>query len=153
VKVGRPKFHSGYGIADGDDGLLPWEWADERLAAARNYWVVTASGGGPPQTSPVWGLWLDGAFVFGTNPLSPKARNIERDPRVVVHLESGDEVVMLHGRAEPLDAGLAPRVGEEYERKYAIALEPGEGWYALRPTYAHAWLEQDYPKTATRIDF
>jgi len=152
MKIGRPKFHPSYGIATDDDTLLPWSYADERLTAARNYWLVTSAGDGPPQTSPMWGLWRDGAFVFGTNPESPKGRNMARDPRVVVHLESGDEVVMLHGRAEPLDAADFTDVAAEYERKYAVAPVPGDGWYALRPSYVHAWREEDYPTSATRFD-
>ncbi len=153
MKIGRPRFHSGYGIATGEEGLMTWGWAEEKLATAHNYWVATASAGGAPQTAPVWGLWLDDGFVFGTNPHSAKARNLERDGRVVVHLESGDEVVMLHGRVERLEPGTLAPVLDEYDRKYAIRLEPGEGWYVLRPAYAHAWLESDYPRTATRFDF
>jgi hypothetical protein len=149
VKVGRPKFHPGYGIAAGEEGLLPWEWADERLAAAHNYWIA-ANG---PVAAPVWGVWLGGAFVFGTNPESAKGRSLRRDPRIVVHLESGDEVVMLHGRVGTLDAELAVRAGPAYKAKYDIATEPGEGWYVLRPSHVHAWLESDYPRTATRFDF
>ena len=149
MKIGRPKFHSGYGIAGGEEGLLPWEWADERLAAARNYWLA-ANG---PVAAPVWGVWLEGAFVFGTNPESAKGRSLRRDPRVVVHLESGDEVVMLHGSVAGLDAELAALAGPAYREKYDIASEPGEGWYVLRPTYAHAWRELDFPTSATRYDF
>ena len=152
MKIGRPKFHPGYGIADDDGGLLPWSFADTRLASAHNYWLVTNASGGPPQTAPVWGLWRDGAFVFATNTRSPKARNLARDPRAVVHLESGDEVVMLHGRAAPLAAAALPPILVEYERKYAIELEPGDGWFELRPSYVHAWREADFPKSATRFD-
>ena len=152
MKIGRPKFHSGYGIAQGGDGLLPWEWVEERLASARNYWLVTSSGDGPPQAAPIWGLWVDGAFVFGTNPHSAKGRNLARDPRVVVHLESGDEVVMLHGRVEPLAEQSFARVREEYERKYAMEVVPSDGWHSLRPSYAHAWTETRFPADATRFD-
>jgi hypothetical protein len=152
VKIGRPKFHPGYAIETGDEGLLPWSFVEERLASAHNYWIVTNSGGAAPQTSPMWGLWLDGAFVFGTNPHSPKARNLSRDPRAVVHLESGDEVVMLHGRVEALGTAELPLVLDEYERKYATRLEPGDGWFALRPSYVHAWREADYQQSATRFD-
>ena len=149
MKIGRPKFHSGYQIAEGEDGLLPWEWADGRLAAAHNYWIAVNG----PVAAPVWGLWIDDAFVFGTNPESAKARGLARDPRIVVHLESGDEVVMLHGRVAPFELDLAERAAAAYKDKYDIASEPGEGWYLLRASHAHAWLESDYQRTATRFDF
>jgi nitroimidazol reductase NimA-like FMN-containing flavoprotein (pyridoxamine 5'-phosphate oxidase superfamily) len=76
---------------------LPWGWAEERLASSRNYWIATARAGGSPHAMPVWGVWIDDAVVFGTSARSRKGRNLTRDPRVVVHLESGDEVVVLEG--------------------------------------------------------
>jgi hypothetical protein len=149
----RPGFSSAYGISAADEGLLPWRWAEERLAAARNYWVSTASPDGGPSAMPVWGLWLDGAVVFGTSPRSRKARNLARDPRAVVHLESGDEVVILEGEVAPPAAELAGRVPDAYEQKYDHRPEVGDGWFALRPGRAFAWRERDYPQSATRFDF
>ena len=100
MKRRRPDFEPGYGISTDEEGMLDWSWADERLASSRNYWIVTAGADGEPAAAPVWGVWEDGAVYFGTNPNSRKGRNIARDPRIVVHLESGDEVVVLHGEAE-----------------------------------------------------
>ena len=80
--------------------MLDWSWAVERLVASRNYWIGTADEDGRPRAIPVWGLWFDDSVVFGTNPRSRKGRNLERDPRVVVHLESGDEAVILEGEVE-----------------------------------------------------
>ena len=95
--AGRPRFPRAYGIPAAEDGLLPWSWAGERLDGSRNYWVATTKPDGAPHAMPVWGLWLDGAFVFSTSPESRKGRNLARDPRVVVHVESGEEVVVLEG--------------------------------------------------------
>jgi pyridoxine/pyridoxamine 5'-phosphate oxidase len=130
--------------------MLPWSWAEERLAAARNYWIVTAAPDGEPSAAPVWGVWADGAVYFGTNPRSQKGRNLARDPRAVVHLESGDEVVILHGEVErcPLEDSVA----DAYEAKYDYRPEVPE-FLRLRLSRALAWLESDYPKTATRFDF
>jgi PPOX class probable F420-dependent enzyme len=150
----RPHFPEGYGISASDDGLLPWSWAEERLAASRNYWVVTADSSGGPHAMPVWGLWIDGAVVFSTSPESRKGRNLARDPRVVIHLESGDEVVVLEGDVERTPLG--DRLADAYEEKYQYRPEPGspEGlWYRLAPRVAYAWVERDYPKTATRFSF
>jgi hypothetical protein len=68
-----------------------------------------------------------------------------------VHLESGDEVVIVEGAAEPAVA--TEDVVEEYERKYDFRPEPGEGWYRVVPHRALAWREADYPRSATRFDF
>jgi hypothetical protein len=147
----RPRF-SGYGISTDAEGMLPWGWAEERLAAAHNYWVATASAEHGPHAMPVWGLWRDGAFVFSTGTASRKARDLAADPRIVVHLESGDEVVVLEGWVEPADATAA--LVDAYEAKYAFRPEVGgEGWHELRPRRAFAWRERDYPRSTTRFDF
>src|SRR5918912_177072 len=97
--AGRPRMPKGYGIRTDDEGQLPWIWAEERLADARNYWIATTSPNRTPHVMPVWGVWLDGAVCFGTDRQSRKARNLAANPAVAVHLESGDEVVVLHGPA------------------------------------------------------
>jgi len=145
-QTSRPRF-PGYGVPDDDEGMLPWSWAAERLAAAHNYWIATVG----PHASPVWALWRDGAIVFSCGPRSRKARDLARDPRLVVHLESGDEVVIVEGEAEPVTA--TAEVIDEYERKYAFRADPGEGWYRVVPKRVLAWTERDYPKSATRFDF
>jgi hypothetical protein len=142
----RPSF-PGYGVPDEPAGMLPWAWAEERLAASHNYWIATVG----PHASPVWGLWRDGTFLFSCGARSRKARDLARDPRLVVHLESGDEVVIVEGVAEPVAATEADV--EEYERKYAYRPDPGEGWYRVDPQRVLAWREQDYPGSATRFDF
>jgi pyridoxine/pyridoxamine 5'-phosphate oxidase len=131
--------------------MLDWSWAEERLAASRNYWIVTAGDNGEPSAAPVWGVWADGAVYFGTSPRSRKGQNLARDPRVVVHLDSGDEVVILHGEVERYE--LEDSIADAYEAKYDFRPEGGGGWFKLRPRRALAWLETDYPKTATRFDF
>ena len=108
----------GYGITTDTEGMLPWSWAVERLAVAHNYWIATASEERGPHAMPVWGLWRDDAFVFSTGTESRKARNLAADPRIVVHLESGDEVVLLEGAAEPAEATV--EVIDEYDAKYAF---------------------------------
>jgi pyridoxamine 5'-phosphate oxidase-like protein len=147
----RPAFEPGYGISEDREGMLDWSWAEERLATSRNYWIVTAGGDGAPAAAPVWGVWSDGALYFGTNPRSLKGRNLTRDPRVVIHLESGEEVVILRGEIERED--LPEAVVDAYEVKYAFRPPVTEGWFVLRPRHAVAWIELDYPKTATRFDF
>jgi hypothetical protein len=150
VKRRRPDFGPDYGISEEEEGMLAWSWAEERLAAARNYWVVTAAADGEPSAAPVWGVWADGAVYFGTNPRSRKGQNIARDPRAVVHLESGDEVVILHGEVELSE--VAATILDAYEAKYDYR-PPGKSLFRLQPRRALAWLEKDFPNTATRFDF
>jgi nitroimidazol reductase NimA-like FMN-containing flavoprotein (pyridoxamine 5'-phosphate oxidase superfamily) len=152
----RPPF-KGYGIASAEGGMLPWEWAVERLVAARNYWVATTRPDGRPHAMPVWGVWVDDAFFFGSGRSSAKSRNLAANPAIVVHLESGDETVILEGRAEPvLDEELAERVNDAYGPKYNFTPDSsGESdpWFGVRPRRAYAWTERGYPSSATQFDF
>jgi nitroimidazol reductase NimA-like FMN-containing flavoprotein (pyridoxamine 5'-phosphate oxidase superfamily) len=151
----RPDFAPKYGIKDEPEGMLDWAWADERLARSRNYWIVTADEDGRPRAVPVWGIWFDDAVVFGTNPRSRKGSNLERDRRVLIHLESGDEAVILEGEADPFSPteAVADAFHAKYDWRPELTEEDTAGWYRLRPRLAQAWLESDYPKTATRFDF
>jgi PPOX class probable F420-dependent enzyme len=147
----RPDFASGYGVPSEPEGMLPWSWAEDQLETSRNYWIVTVRPDGSPHSAPVWGLWVDGAVVFSTSPESRKGRNLARDPRVVITLESGDDVVILEGEIETIP--LVDRLADLYEEKYDYR-PGGEGdWYSLRPRVVHAWREQDYPRSATRFTF
>jgi general stress protein 26 len=137
--------------------MLPWSWATERLEKARNYWVSTTRPNGRPHSMPVWGIWLDGAFYFGSGRESAKTRNLAANPAIVVHLESGDETVILEGLAEQvLDSELERRVDENYGPKYSFTPDSsGESdpWFVVRPKRAYAWTESRYPSSATQFDF
>jgi hypothetical protein len=152
----RPPFR-GYGVPETEEGMLPWEWAVERLEQARNYWVATTRPDGRPHSMPVWGIWLDGAFFFDSGRNSAKTRNLAANPAIVVHLESGDETVILEGLAEPvLDAELERGVDEAYGAKYDFTPDSsGEAdpWFAVRPRRAYVWTESGYPGSATQFDF
>lgn len=158
-KATAPRMPAAYGVpTDGSGGeRLPWGWAVDQLTAARNYWIVTTRKDGRPHAMPVWGLWLDDAVWFSTSPDSLKGRNMARDPRIVIHLESGDDTVVLEGQVEhPQDRGALERFAEAYEQKYAFRPElsdENQGIYVLRPTVAQTWTEQGYPRNATRWVF
>ncbi len=148
-----------YGVPqDGSGGeRLPWSWAVERLTAARNYWICTTRRDGRPHAMPVWGVWLDDAVWFSTHPSSTKGRNLARDPRIVVHLESGDDTVVLEGDVEhPTDDGALEQFVDVYEQKYGHRIEPAlraPSIFVLYPRVAHTWIEKDFPSTATRWVF
>jgi general stress protein 26 len=147
----------GYGIASGNEGLLPWSWAEERLVAARNYWIVTASDEGRPHAMPVWGLWLHGAAWFSSDRASRKARNIAERPEIVVHLESGDEVVIVKGSADQVaDRSELEPFARAYQQKYGVGFDldhPIGLVLRVRPRTVLGWLEKDFPTTATRWSF
>ena len=156
VNIDRPVMPVSYGVVAGAPEYVPmeWPWVVEQVSEARNYWVATVDGRGRPQVTPIWGVWLDDAVCFGTDAESLKGRNIARDPEIAVHLESGDDVVIMYGIAAALtdDATLTALVSA-YDAKYSIKLAPsdaGTGLFAFRPGKVLAWRESDFPNTATR---
>jgi len=104
-RASRP-YMPDYGVRGPDEGsgLLPWSWAQERLAASRNYWVVSLWPGGRPHAMPVWGVWDGAALWFSSGPRSRKARNLAADPRTVVTTEDAGEPVVLEGTAALVSA-------------------------------------------------
>ena len=155
-KPSRPDIE-GYGIHTSSTGMLPWSHVTDQMERSRNYWLGTTRPDGRPHAAPVWGVWLDRALYFGTGPQSRKARNLAANPALVVHLESGDDAVILEGRAEAItrpDPALFARIADVYAVKYdgfRPEYPEREGdMYVLRPRVAFAWLERDFPATATR---
>jgi nitroimidazol reductase NimA-like FMN-containing flavoprotein (pyridoxamine 5'-phosphate oxidase superfamily) len=158
----RPLMPEGYGVPETDEGLLDWSWATERLEQARNYWFSTVRPDGRPHAMPAWAVWIDGALYFEGSPLTRRARNLAANASIVVHLESGDEVVILEGEARDAtrpNRALAERLAEAFSAKYAETHDyrpaPDQwdrgGLWVLRPSVAFGWSE--FPSTTTRWRF
>jgi hypothetical protein len=156
--AGRP-YMPGYGIKPIGEGagLFSWHHVSQQMATARNYWISTVRPDGRPHAVPVWGIWLDRGFMFSAGNQSRKARNLAANPTIVVHLESGDDVIILEGAVEEMvDPELGQRYADAYEAKYQWRPDPADPetvTYLLCPQVAFAWLEEDFPGTATRWVF
>ena len=150
----RPAFVPGYGISKAPEGMVPWGEVERRLTQARNYWIVSTRPDGRPHAAPVWGLWLSGVFYFSTDLESVKGKNLAADPRVAVHLESGDEVVILEGRVElEHNRTTLEAFADAYQAKYRFRPDVAKaepGVYRLVLEKALAWQEKDFPTSATR---
>lgn len=155
MQVSRPSMPPSYGLEppEGDHGLLPWSWAESQLQQARNYWLVTVGQQGRPHAVPVWGIWAEGQLLFGTSRHSRKALNLLRNAACGVHLESGDEAVILEGAAGPLvDAAALERFADRYQAKYDFRPQVNDGetlTFCLRPSKGMGWREADFPSSAT----
>lgn len=152
--VERPAMPAGYGISAEPRGFVSWGWVEEQLVTSRNYWVCTTGADGRPHAVPVWGVWLGDRLLFSTDPSSLKARNFTARPDVVVHLESGDDVVVLEGRVEHIERSVVASFCETYDAKYAFRPEPddaAQGLYQLAPERVLAWREADFTASATRF--
>jgi hypothetical protein len=75
----------------------------------------------------------------------------------VVHLESGDEAVILEGEVVEVRSREAlERFADAYQAKYEYRRDPGDEdspVLMLRPRVAQTWTERDFPGTATRWVF
>ena len=143
----------GYGVPASLEGALSWEWASERLAASKNYWIASAGPGGRPHVMPVWGVWLDGALWFSTGANSRKAKNLAADSRCVATPEDAEEAVIVEGRAELVAAGaIPPQVPEAYAAKYEMPYPADSSVYAIQPGVVFGFIDsvETFGTTATR---
>jgi hypothetical protein len=132
----------------------------DRLAPARSYWLGTLNRDGSPHAAPVWGAVVDTALYLYSERSTVKAANLARDGRAVIHLESAEDVVIVHGTLE--DEGHPrglPSVVEALDAKYP---RPEDGpylpshndefdvVYRLRPARALLWDLADYEASQWR---
>jgi nitroimidazol reductase NimA-like FMN-containing flavoprotein (pyridoxamine 5'-phosphate oxidase superfamily) len=154
--TGLPHVPTTYGLK-ARENYLPFSHAETRLAKSRSYWICTARPDGRPHSIPVWGFWMDGALYFGTARDSRKARNLSHSPAVSIHLESGDDVVILEGTAAEVDRNDKPtfkKLDAASRAKYNMPMAAPPGGesvvYRVRPRVVLAWTEKDFPNNATR---
>lgn len=109
--------------------VIPWEQAQDRLAAARLFWVATVrEGGGAPHVRPVFAVWIDGRLYSTTNGTRAKARNLAADPHVAFTTTTEEIDFIVEGTAAPVtvEAELE-RVVEAYNAKYGWPLTVRDG--------------------------
>ena len=144
-----------FGIPQSKKGLLPWNWAGQRLKASHNYWISTVKSNGSPHSMVIWGLWLGNAFYFSTGANSQKARNLAKNPRCVIGTERAQEAVILEGTALIVsDPAILKRFAGLYQKKYNWDMSAfSDPVYTVRPEKAFGLYEKKFMETATRWDF
>jgi hypothetical protein len=139
---------------------MTWNEVASRLASARTYWLGTTMPSGAPHAAPVWGAVCDGTLHVYTERRTVKARNIALSPQVLVHLESGEDVLIVHGVANDLGLPSAvPHVVAALAAKYTLpadrqylpdANSDFDVVYAIRPKAAAAWRLADFTGSQRR---
>src|SRR6266852_1682343 len=124
------------------DPVMTWAEVAGRLAAARTYWLGTTMPSGAPHAAPVWGAVTGETLYLYSERSTVKARNLAADPRVVVHLASGEDVLIVRGTAEDLGtpaqvpaviAALAAKYTRPGDRQYLPGADPDfDIVYAIR---------------------
>jgi nitroimidazol reductase NimA-like FMN-containing flavoprotein (pyridoxamine 5'-phosphate oxidase superfamily) len=104
-----------------------WPDVENRLRAAELYWVTTVRADSRPHTTPLVGVWHEGAFWFCTGRREQKHRNLTAHPGVTVTTgsntwHSGTDVI-VEGDAERITGvDTLSAVAAAYLDKY------GEDW-------------------------
>jgi Pyridoxamine 5'-phosphate oxidase len=124
----------------------------ERLTGMRLLALATVTADGRPIVGPVDGIFLHGAFHFGSSPDSIRFRHIRARPYVsATHLPGEELGITVHGRAVPVDVSSGelrdvlmeiylPRYGDDWlkildggavyarieaDRMFTFHMEPG----------------------------
>ena len=113
-----------------------------------------------PHAAPVWGVVTEGTLYFYSQRNTVKARNLAADPRAVVHLESGEDVLIVGGRLDDLGtpaeapcvvAALAAKYTRPEDQQYLPSNNPDfDVVYALRPQSVMAWRLDDFSASQLR---
>jgi len=131
MRASAPKF------APASASLLDWDWTLDLLASSRNAWLATIKPDGRPHVAPLWLVVVERSIWFWTLDTTAKGRNLAHDNHVVLHVESGDDVAIVEGRA--LRRAVTPGVLDAYASKYeSRGLDPSAFW-AIEIESARAW--------------
>jgi PPOX class probable F420-dependent enzyme len=152
----------GYGTLPAGEGrgLLPWAWAEERLAGSHDYWLATVTPDGAPHLMPIWAVWHAGRLWFSSSNGSRKARNVSREPRCSLSTDNPAEPVVVHGRAQRVtDPGELGAMLAAQNTKYGTSYGPeavdpaSNSVFALRPEWVFALDTSDFAGSPTRFAF
>ena len=149
----------GYGIraAGEGTGLLPWSWAEERLAGSHDFWLSSSSPDGEPHLMPVWAVWMAGALWFSSSNDSRKTRNLRADGRCSLATDDALAPVVVQGVAEVVtDPGdrrqLLDAENAKYGTNYSIdSLDPASNTcFRVRPHRVFGLDTEDFTGSPTR---
>lgn len=139
---------------------LTWGEIAERLSSAHSYWLHTTGEEGTPHASPVWGVVVNEVLYHYTESRTRKAQDLLRNARVVVHLESASEVLIVHGElrveGHPRDhLEILRALDEKYGRPDEVPFLPSRDpcfdvLYALEPSRALTWSLPDTEASTRR---
>lgn len=146
-KITRPTFPKGY--VDAPKSEVSWEYVTLRLEEARTYWLSTVRPNLRPHAIPRWGVWLENHFYYDGSPETRHARNLTTNPETVLHLENGDQPVIVEGSSQAAGkpgSQLAEKIAAAYCKKYAgdgYAPQANQwddgGLYIFTPRIVLAW--------------
>lgn len=158
MRIDRPAIPAEYGITRASRHV-EWAHVEERLGADRVYWVATVGPDGRPRIRPIDGLYLDGVIWVGGSHETRWVRDLTANPRVAIHLDGVDDVIVVDGDAEMLasvDKELAVRLADASNAKFPeYGMTPAfyvkNGAIAVRLRKVITWT--DISRDPTRFTF
>jgi nitroimidazol reductase NimA-like FMN-containing flavoprotein (pyridoxamine 5'-phosphate oxidase superfamily) len=141
---------------------VPWEQAEEVLAAAPLYWITTLRPDGRPHVTPLVAVWHDGAMYFRTGAEERKGRNLAANRTCLFTtgtntLHSGTDLVLEGEAAQLTDdtaalQGVADAFLAKYGEEWHFQVEDGASQngplvYRVAPSVVHAFGKDPYSQT------
>ncbi len=115
-RVDRPSIPAEYGITKASE-FVEWSHVEDRFNRDRVYWITTVGANGSPRVRPVDGIYLDGVIYVGGSPTTRWVRDLAANPKVSIHLDGIDDVIVADG-----DAAVLPAVtDDDLARRLAAA--------------------------------
>lgn len=116
--------------------------ARARLESDENVWIATANNDGVPHLIPLSLAWDGTRIIVATPTDSVTVRNALSSNRVKATLDSADDVVLIDGTAEVLDAATAdPELLQAHADRVGWSLTEDTVWSLLlvTPRLIRAW--------------
>lgn len=139
-------------------GFIPWRTIDPRLGSGRSIWIATTRPDGRAHAVSVWYLWDGANPCLVTGRQTQKAKNVARNPWVVVHAGAGDDAIILEGSAEivtdaedrrRIDAACREQYVDPHGGAQATIGNAGDNLYRVHVRCPMAWA---YGVRGTRTD-
>jgi len=92
---------------------------------------------GRPHAAPLWIVIAGGRLWFSTPRTTTKAKNLRADGRIALHVDSGDVVTIIEGRALPGRAD--DDVLAAYSDKYGETAPDPDSFWVVEVESALAW--------------
>jgi hypothetical protein len=82
---------------------IPWDRARERLeedaGISPTHWLATVRPDGKPHVTPVWTVWVDGAFYFVAGAATHQSKNLAQHASCIITVASSGLDLVVEGEA------------------------------------------------------
>jgi general stress protein 26 len=132
----------GYQMPETSEALLQWDFVSNQADSATYYWIACVNKRNGPHVAPLWGIWHENRVHFDGSPHTGWAQNLRKNPQIVVHLPSAEQVVVIEGSATTYDDDALSEeewaiLDGKYRTKYSVA--KGSPYWYVEPRKILAW--------------